>query len=291
MTNIDEKRKKDTRNIFIFELFWFLMAQILGLVVSRNIIITHVVREGGEIPQVSPSEFSIPAFLISFFGVTLFIIFASQLTTGKNMVFRIFLTFVIFLGGEVFLESLYIPTIIALPIVLISIIIWFKNSSVWFHNLLLVVGIAGMGGVVGTSLSPQLVILLFIILAIYDFVAVYKTKHMVKMAKSMIESRAILGIVIPKNFIDFKKRLQDVEIGKEKKDCLILGSGDIIFPLILSASLLPQGIIKSGIILIFSIAGLFLGFILFLKLGQKPMPALPPLALSSIIGYAIAIAI
>ncbi|MCZ2845672.1 MAG: presenilin family intramembrane aspartyl protease, partial [Candidatus Bathyarchaeota archaeon] len=125
----------------------------------------------------------------------------------------------------------------------------------------------------------------------YDFIAVYKTKHMVKMAKSMIESRAILGIVIPKKFIDFKKRLQDVEIGGDKKDCLILGSGDIIFPLILSASLLPQGIVKSGIILIFSIVGLFFGFILFLKLGKKPMPALPPLALSSIIGYAIAIAI
>ncbi|MCZ2845671.1 MAG: hypothetical protein O2U61_04130, partial [Candidatus Bathyarchaeota archaeon] len=160
MVKTNKKSRGSATNIFIFELFWFLVAQILGLAVSRNIIITHVVREGGEITQVSPSEFSIPAFLISFFGVTLFILLISRMKKGKNMVFRIFFMFVIFLGGEVFLESLYIPTIIALPIVLISIVVWLKSSSVWFHNLLLVVGVAGMGGVVGTSLSPQLVILL-----------------------------------------------------------------------------------------------------------------------------------
>ena len=109
------------------------------------------------------------------------------------------------------------------------------------------------------------------------------------MAKSMAESQAILGIIIPKKLPDFKRKIKDVKLGDEKRDFLVLGSGDIIFPLILSVSFLPQpqGLIKSGIILFFSLCGLSFGFWLFLKLGQKPMPALPPLALFSIIGFLI----
>lgn len=104
----------------------------------------------------------------------------------------------------------------------------------------------------------------------------------------MAESQAVLGIIIPKKISDFNKKLKDVNIGDEKRDFLVLGSGDIIFPLILTASFLPQGIAKSGTILIFSLSGLLFGFWLFFKLGQKPMPALPPLAIFCIIGYFIA---
>ena len=114
---------------------------------------------------------------------------------------------------------------------------------------------------------------------------------MIKIAKSMAESQAVLGIIIPKKISDFNRKLTDVNIGDEKKDFLVLGSGDIIFPLILSASFLSQGLVKTGIILFFSLCGLLLGFWLFFKLGQKPMPALPPLAISCIIGYFIAISI
>jgi len=279
-------KQKSVKNIFLFELFWFSLAQILGILVSRNIV-TRLIQRGERIQQVSPLEFSLPSFLISFLGVVIFVFLISKFSKGKNIIFKLLFAFVIFLGGEVFLES-FIPTIIALPIILILIVFWFKNPSVWFHNLLLVLGTAGIGGFVGFSLSPQVVILLFFILAIYDLVAVYKTKHMIKMAKSMIESRAVLGIIIPKRFIDFKKKLKDMKMGDKKKNFLVLGSGDIVFPLILATSFLPQGLVKSGIILVFSIGGLLFGFWLFLKLGQRPMPALPPLALFSIIGYFVA---
>jgi len=291
MQQLDNEKQKSIKNFFLFELFWFLLAQVLGIFVSHNVVVQFAER-GEKIQQVLPSEFSIPQFLISFFGVVVFILLISKFFKGKNIIFKTFFAFVIFLGGEVFFES-FIPTIIALPIVLILIFFWFKTSSVWFHNLLLVLSIAGIGGFVGSSLSPQIVILLFFILAIYDLVSVYKTKHMIKMAKSMMESQAVLGIIIPKRFADFNKKLKEVKIGDEKKDFLVLGSGDIIFPLILAASFLPQsqGLFKSGIILIFSLFGLLFGFWLFLKLGKKPMPALPPLAFFCIIGYFIAILI
>ena len=274
------------RNLLLFELFWFIMAQLAGIFVAHNVIVSFI-KSGEKIRQVSPSDFSLPSFLISFLGVIIFILLISKFSKGKNIIFKAFFALIAFLGGEVFLES-FLPTIIALPIILILIFFWFKTSSIWIHNLLLVLGTAGIGGFVGSSLSSQVVVILFFILAIYDLIAVYQTRHMIKIAKSMAESQAVLGIIIPKKISDFNKKLKDVNIGDEKRDFLVLGSGDIIFPLILTASFLPQGIAKSGTILIFSLSGLLFGFWLFFKLGQKPMPALPPLAIFCIIGYFIA---
>jgi presenilin-like A22 family membrane protease len=75
---------------------------------------------------------------------------------------------------------------------------------------------------------------------------------------------------------------------------LILGAGDIVFPLILTVSLIPQGISDSLIVASFSLLGLLVGFLIFISQpptgpggGRQPMPALPPIALFSIIGYLI----
>lgn len=275
--------------IFIFELFWFSLAQIAGLIIARKMLIETVARQG-KIIQILPSEFSISNFLVSFLLVTVFILLVSKFSKGKNLIFKSLFILISFLGGIVFFGS-FLPIIFALLSILIFLFFWFKNSSLWLHNLILIFGIAGIGGEVGLSLSPQIIIFLFLILAIYDIFAVYKTKHMVKIAKSMAESRAILGIILPQKFSDFNRKLEEVKIGEKKQEFLVLGAGDIVFPLILISSVLPQGIVKSLIIFLFSLLGLFFGFWLFLRLGKKPMPALPPLAFFSIIGFLITLII
>jgi len=69
---------------------------------------------------------------------------------------------------------------------------------------------------------------------------------------------------------------------------LVLGGGDIIFPLILCSSLIPQGIANSLIVGLFALVGLFVSFLFFIgQKTRKPIPALPPIALFSIIGYLI----
>lgn len=273
------------KKIFLFELIWFSLAQILGLLVARKLMTLAIERQE-EIVQILPSKFSLLNFLASFLLVTVFILLVSKFSKGKNIIFKSLFILISFLGGIVFFGS-FLPIIFALLFILIFLFFWFKNPSVWLHNLILIFGIAGIGGEVGLSLSPQIIIFLFLILAIYDIFAVYKTKHMVKIAKSMAESRAILGIILPQKFSDFNRGLKEVKIGDKKQEFLVLGAGDIVFPLILISSVLPQGISKSLIIFLFSLLGLLFGFWLFLKLGKKPMPALPPIALFSILGYLI----
>jgi len=67
----------------------------------------------------------------------------------------------------------------------------------------------------------------------------------------------------------------------------LLGAGDVIFPLLLSVSLLPFGLAKSFTVMAFSCLGFCFSFWLFGELGKKPMPALPPIFLFSLLGFLI----
>ena len=116
-------------------------------------------------------------------------------------------------------------------------------------------------------------IVLLAVFSVYDIIAVYKTKHMVKMARDMMEAGAIFGLIIAT---------------KKPKDFMILGSGDILLPLILSATVAAYSILGAVIISLFAAAGLFVTHLLFSnQKRRKPMAALPPIATLSIIGYLV----
>ena len=108
---------------------------------------------------------------------------------------------------------------------------------------------------------------------------------MVKLAEAMIQSRAIFGFVIPSSFKSFGERMTQVLPGEQ---FMILGSGDVILPLLLSASLVRASIYQSVIVALFSVLGLFLMHLIFANQKiRRPMAALPPIAMMSIIGYLI----
>jgi len=189
-----------------------------------------------------------------------------------------------FWGGALLL-SVWMSDLLALILIGILIFWWLKKPSILIQDLCLILGIAGVGSILGLSLAPQIVVLLLVTFSIYDFIAVYKTKHMVKMAKEMIESKAILALVVPPNILGLRASLEEIKPGGK---FLILGGGDIIFPLLLCVSLVPQGILSPLIVAIFSLIGLFTGFYFFISQKvRQPIPALPPIAVFSIIGFLI----
>lgn len=111
---------------------------------------------------------------------------------------------------------------IGLLALLISLAITFllvKKPSWVVINIsafLLSVGIATMFGI---SLAPTPVIVLLVILAIYDAISVYKTKHMISLAESVSKINAPMLFIIPR--------------GNEK---MMIGVGDIVVPTILAVS-------------------------------------------------------
>jgi len=265
--------------IFGFEVFLFSLSLILGILAGLRLEEIFVAQ------NISPQPISPWQFLFYFFLATvflLFIIYFFKFKKGKGLILK--LLFLLAIGfGDIFFFSLFLPDILNFLIVSILIFFLIKKPSLIVHNLAVVFAVAGVGAGVGIRLTPDMVILLLLIFSIYDFIAVYKTKHMVKMAKEMVKGQAILGLVIPQKISDFPTYLKEVKPGGR---FLILGAGDIVFPLILAVSLIPQGILNSLIVALFSLVGLFAGFLIFIsKKTRQPMPALPPIALFSIIGY------
>lgn len=267
--------------VFVLEAFLFLLTLALGIATAFKI------NKIAEIEKMTLPQIPLWKFILYFLLTTLFIFLISfflKFQRGKNLIFKIIFVVTIFVGGITFL-SVWLPDIISLIAITILILWWLKRPSIFIQDLCIIFGITGAGSILGVSLNPQIVVFLLIIFSIYDWIAVYKTKHMVRMAKKMIESRAILALVVPENFPGFQESLREVRPGGK---FLILGGGDIVFPLLFSASLVSSGVLNALIVAVFSLIGLFVSFFFFISQKvRKPIPALPPIALFSIIGYLI----
>ena len=149
-------------------------------------------------------------------------------------------------------------------------------------------GIAGISSIFGSAISPGMAVVLLVALSFYDILAVYWTKHMVYLARGMIESGAIFGFIIPFNVRDVFYRKTDVK-QKVGEKFMILGSGDVGLPLVLVSSIVAVSIKQAVVVSLFALGGLFLTHLIFINQGVKgrPMAALPPIATMTIIGYLI----
>jgi len=255
----------------------------LGLGVATAFKVNEIL----EFQKIAIPQISFWKFIFYFLLATLLIFLISyflKFKKGKGVFFKGIFILATFWGGALLL-SCWMSDLLALILIGILIFWWFKKPSILIQDLCLILGIAGVGSILGLSLAPQIVVLLLVIFSIYDFIAVYKTKHMVKMAKEMIESKAILALVVPPNILGLRASLEEIKPGGK---FLILGGGDIVFPLLLCVSLIPFGILNSLIVAIFALIGLLVSFLFFFSQKvRQPIPALPPIALFSILGYLI----
>lgn len=281
-TEIKETKISHPWKIFLWEAFLFLIVLGLGIASAFR------VRELSKIEKIEISPVSFWQFLFYFLLATLFILLVSLLgkrfKKGKEMIFKALFIFTIVLGGLISF-SIWLPDFFALILVVVLVFGWLIKPIVFLHDFAMISGVVGIGGVLGLSFSPLVMVVILIIFSIYDYIAVYKTKHMVKIAKEMVEAGAILGFILPQKISDLLADLKEVKPGGK---FLILGGGDIAFPLIFSVSLIPLGILNSLIVGFFAFLGLLVSFLLFIyQKTRKPIPALPPIALFSIIGYLI----
>ncbi|MGD0976945.1 MAG: presenilin family intramembrane aspartyl protease, partial [Minisyncoccia bacterium] len=98
-------------------------------------------------------------------------------------------------------------------------------------------------------------------------------------------SRAIFGFIIPSSVKDFGNRMQTVQPGEQ---FMVLGSGDVIFPLIMTVSLVRTSLTQALIVFVFSLLGILATHLIFVNQKiRRPMAALPPIATLTIIGYLV----
>lgn len=199
---------------------------------------------------------------------------------------RLFFIFALFSGVLVTI-NVFTSDIIAFVISLFLIIFYIAWPYVWLHDLVLILTLPGIAAVLGASLSPWTVVLVLIFMSVYDYVAVYRTKHMVKMAKVMIKGRAIFAMIFPEHWHGFMVHLDEAHPGE---GFMMLGSGDFVFPLIMAASAYSISSVTSWLVFVFTLFGLLLMHLIFFSQKvRRPMPALPPLAAFAILGFLISI--
>ncbi len=152
--------------------------------------------------------------------------------------------------------------------VLIAVAKFFLPS---IKNFTTILAAAGIGAIFGLSLGVIPVILFLFLLSIYDYIAVFKTGHMIEMAKFMMKKELSFTITVCEI------------IPKTKKEARInLGSGDVLAPIMLEVSALQISYIAS----IFVFLGAVISLMLFLFLIFKKnmiLPALPPITFGMIL--------
>ena len=171
---------------------------------------------------------------------------------------------------------------------LVMVILLAKKPNLFVINISAFLLSVGVTSIFGMSLEPFPLIVLLVILAVYDFISVYKTKHMVDLANSISEMKLPLLFILP-------KKLKCMS----KEDYSVMGVGDVVIPNMLVVS--SQVFTKSSYCFLFLkttaimtlLGGLVSLLILLILVERKPgaYPGLPFVNFGAIAGYLISQAI
>jgi len=193
-------------------------------------------------------------------------------------------------------DSVYVPItitiVLSLILAVLLVYILYKYPEWYIIDLTGILIGTGAIAIFGMSLSVLLVIVLLIILAIYDAISVYKTKHMIDLADTVMDLKLPVLLVIPKiknySLIRETKRLKEKLKDGEERDAFFMGLGDIVMPGILVASVynsIPNSLLLSIGIIIGTLVGFFILMTFVMK--GKPQAGLPLLCGGAILGYII----
>ena len=249
-------------------LILFIITQSLGLVVGdflvKENIHSTIVTDN---PEDVENSFGLIAWILLFTAVLLALMkFGSEwlisLVLKGAEVLAVFGTTIIVLLP--FTESGLAILGLALLLVLSRILL---SKNVFLRNVSSVVAAAGGGALVGASLGVVPVIVFLVLLSVYDFIAVFKTKHMITLAKGITKKNLSFTFAMPTKEHQFE-----------------LGTGDMVVPLAFSVSVLastkavfayPYYFVPSIALLAASLAGL-IATVHYASLEKgRALPALP----------------
>ncbi|MEI8331925.1 MAG: presenilin family intramembrane aspartyl protease PSH [Methanomicrobiales archaeon] len=276
--------------------FLFLAVEIGAILFSPLVQASGIVAF--EDPSSLDNVFIFIGILLVFTGILLVLIKYDM----KKVIVTIIALSMFFTFAYVFAALIYamlgvsdIANIGVLVLAILATMLLYKYPEWYVIDVLGVVMSIGVASIFGVSLDVWLVVVLLVLLAVYDAISVYKTKHMITLAEGIIDLKTPMFFVIPKNrdYSFIKDGIGKLDDGWERS-AFIIGMGDLIIPTILgvSANVFLQGSRLGGIInlpalgaIIGSLAGLLL--LQYFVLSGKPQAGLPPLNGGTILGFLV----
>ncbi|MGC8567903.1 MAG: presenilin family intramembrane aspartyl protease [Candidatus Micrarchaeia archaeon] len=206
-----------------------------------------------------------------------------------------------FVYGDLGGYSYIIPLLAGIAMIIL------KNKYKSLRNATAMITSLGLGLILGMTFTFQMALIFMALLAVYDFISVFVTKHMVAFANAAVKLNLAMMVsineieAIPEAQVD-KKYIKEYE--KEKKESpnkrifeaipkgtvpfaasTALGNGDMAMPLMVAVSAYSS--FFNFDISIAVILGAILGLTLtmfILRKYKRALPAIPPLLLGICIG-------
>jgi presenilin-like A22 family membrane protease len=276
------------------------MPVLLLAVEIGALLLSHPVQVSGIVAFENPESMANPViFIVIMLAFTALLLVLIRYDLKKVIAavigISIFLTFVYIYMAVVYAltGATDLATVIVLVLAVLSTVLLYKYPE-WYviDGLGILIG-AGVAAIFGASLNILPVIILLVLLAVYDAISVYKTKHMITLAEGVVDLKTPILFVVPKrrDYSFIKEGIGKLDSGGERA-AFIIGMGDMIMPsiLVVSANVFLQGWRLAGMVnlpalgaMIGSLAGLLV--LLSFVMSGKPQAGLPPLNGGTILGF------
>lgn len=257
---------KHTLNVTVLLAVLFLLSQVLGLGILYNSFYVGSAPDGrpavvyqetviGPRPDIQgPETLGLLLFSVAMgTGFVLIVIRLRRFGLWKGFFFvAAFLS--IWIALAVFMDELA-----ALGIALLAAGLKVRGRNVVIHNLTEPFIYAGIAVILVPLLNVAWAFALLAVISVYDLWAVFRSRHMVTMAKGLQRTNVFAGLSIPyresggieARFAKEKEALPRPKTrreGEEREEVTtaVLGGGDIAFPLLFTGTVL-QALILSGI--------------------------------------------
>lgn len=252
---------KHTFKVTIILVILFLISQLLGL-----LIVKHYLDK--DLPlNIQKPQFNEKLSFLQIFSIILITTVMALIIIKLNL---------LSLWKFWFFLSVWFCLLIALGVIfsgpialIVSLFLAYLKlkRNILVHNLTELILYGGLASVFVGSLTLFPTAILLILISIYDAIAVWKTKHMIALAKFQTKSKLFAGLLIP----------------YEKNRVAILGGGDIGFPLIFTGVLLKDFGAKAFLAPV--ILSIVLLFLLLHSRKDRYYPAMPFLTAGCFISY------
>ena len=250
---------KHNLQVTLILIFLFLAAQYIGIAIIRN-------------SETLPFDVNRPVFSEEYGSLQLFgyILVASAIAFLISFLSLAVLWRIIFFLSVLFCLTIAFGAFMSdLPAFALALLLTLGKTfriHQLIHNFTELFIYGGLAAVFVPSLNLMSISILLILISIYDGIAVWKTKHMIAMAKFQTKAKMFSGLLIP-----YQKRVA------------MLGGGDIGFPLIFSGVAYNALGIKA--LTIPAVVALSLFILLMQGEKNKFYPAMPFLTVGCFIGY------
>ncbi len=286
--NITGRIKLQKLKSELLAIFLFIISSIFSLYLALNLY---------DVPSIKGESSSINIFFVFYYIgfivlFTIIILFLvkkhARLIKSIFTIIVIYMVFVVssIISGIISVNVFEYYSIIGIVTAFFAYMVIFKNE--WYiTDTVGIIMISGAAAIIGILLKPYIAMVLLIVFAVYDYISVYKTKHMVTLAKAAVDNSFPLMFALPNSRGMKLKELTFDNRGES--NVLMLGFGDMAIPeiLIVSSSIFYINYIL--IFAVFTIGGAIIAlYLLFLTNRNKPAPGLPYINTGVIIGFLIA---